>query len=1019
MFVGKTTNLLRQQFYHCGQINCHFVRNFSKLASTATLSSIPDPPAANFCMRQIGPSDEDAHIMLRTCGYKDMEDFVSNVIPQRVRMKRKLDLKKPTSEAELLQQLKEIMDRNQVWRSYIGQGYYGTLTPTPIMRNVFENPGWYTSYTPYQAEISQGRLEALLNFQTLVSELTGLDVANASLLDEGTAAAESMTLACRRTKRSKFLIDKHCHPQTRDVVFSRADGLQIEVSVVDLSDVGVARKLLSSGQYAGCLLQYPDTEGNLCKEKISIISELARENKALTVVATDLLALTIIQPPGKLGADVALGSSQRFGIPLGFGGPHAAFFAVKPELVRQMPGRLIGISKDSNGQPALRLTLQAREQHIRRDKATSNICTAQALLASMASFYAVYHGPTGLQEIAARIHNNTLRLAAALIQADYEICNAGPVFDTLKIKPGAKHGGVGVIQERAEEKRINLRYYPHSDCLGVSLDETITKKDFNDLLHVFGAKTALPEVSAKHSLLAQKGFVREDEYLTQAVFHKYHSETSLMRYMKQLENKDVSLTHSMIPLGSCTLKLNSATIMQACSWPSVNQIHPFVPQDQTEGYRELITQLEKDLAEITGYDYVCMAPISGAHGEYAGLRTITGYLKSIGQSTRKVCLIPTSAHGTNPASAAMAGFTVQPVRARKNGEFDMHHLNDQISRYQDTLGAIMITYPSTYGVFDDQLIETIELVHKVGAQVYLDGANSNAQVGLCRPGDVGADVSHLNLHKTFGIPHGGGGPGVGPICVKKHLAPFLPQHRSRETSFGAAGIRKCQETQYQTVSSAPFGSASLFPITWSYLKLLGPEGLKKVSQQALLNANYMRRRLEKYYPIKFVNEHGCCAHEFIVDCEEFEKVHVTTVDIAKRLIDYGFHSPTMSWPVHSGLMIEPTESESLAECDRLCDALIGIRMEIDKISNGQWKIECNPLKMAPHTVETVTSSNWDRPYTREEAAYPGSWQRSSKLSLDKISKIWPSVGRVDEAYGDTHLMLKYPRSHENGQIANN
>ncbi|THD24720.1 Glycine dehydrogenase mitochondrial [Fasciola hepatica] len=930
-----------------------------------------------------------------------MEEFIDKVIPKNLRLKQKLKIDEAISESELLRRLERMMNKNQLWRSYIGQGYYGTLTPTPILRNVFENPGWYTSYTPYQPEISQGRLEALLNFQTMVAELTGLNLANASLLDEGSAAAEAMTMAHRRTKKMKFLVDRRCHPQTIAVVRSRADGLQFTVQVTDLTNIGYLDQELSSGQYAGCLIQYPDTDGNVAPDHVKNVAEIASKYKALTIVATDLLALTLIQPPGKLGADIAVGSSQRFGVPVGFGGPHAAFFATKEEFARSMPGRMIGISKDSHDRPALRLTLQVREQHIRRDKATSNICTAQALLADMASFYAVYHGPEGLKQIAQRVHRNTMRLSFALNIDGYEIVNQHPVFDTIKVKPSSKHGGVDGVKSRAANKQINLRYFPDGKSIGISLDETVTAQDMSDLFLVFGVPAPETEIASNLSLRSQPTILRTDQILSQSVFNSYHSETELLRYMKHLENKDISLIHSMISLGSCTLKLNATTGMLPCSWSTVNQIHPFAPVEQTQGYVELIRELEQDLAEITGFDHVCLTPNSGAMGEYSGLRTIARYLASQGQGQRKICLIPTSAHGTNPASARMAGMTVQPIQTTKQGTFDMTHLKDQVDRYKDTLGAIMVTYPSTFGVFDSELLETIDLVHKAGGQVYLDGANMNAQVGLCRPGDFDADVSHLNLHKTFGIPHGGGGPGVGPICVKSHLAPFLPQHAWRPTCLSATQHTLDPDTH--TVCSAPFGSASLLPISWAYIKLLGRQGLRKASEQAILNANYMLQRLRAYFPIKFVNQNGLCAHEFIIDCSEFEKHGVIAMDIAKRLIDYGFHSPTMSWPVPGSLMIEPTESESLAECDRLCDALINIRKEMDKIAEDQWPKDNNPLKNAPHTVEDVTQSRWDRPYSREEAAFPAPWHNDGEYPYGKMSKVWPTVGRLNDVYGDTHL----------------
>ncbi|KAF5403808.1 hypothetical protein PHET_02612 [Paragonimus heterotremus] len=806
------------------------------LSSLRSITLKAESPEANFARRHIGLSDEDAAEMLKVCGYKNIEELVSQAIPKEIRLNRDLNLEDAISENALLQRIETIMNKNQVWRSYIGQGYYGTLTPTPILRNIFENPGW-------------------------------------------------------KTGRTKFLVDSTCHPQTIAVVRSRADGLNLEVKIMDFRDTEVVEKLLATGTFAGCLIQYPDTNGNLCGEKVANISRIAKNYNSLTTVATDLLALTLVQSPGGLGADIAVGSAQRFGVPMGFGGPHAGFFATREQFARLIPGRVIGISKDSAGKPALRLTLQVREQHIRRDKATSNICTAQALLASMAGFYAVYHGPNGLKQIATRVHRNTMRLAVALNKAGYQICNESPVFDTLQIKPSATSLSLDVIKQRAAHNQINLRYYPEGEMIGISLDETVNEKDFEDILNVFKATLSpIEDANLPYSLFTHPSLVRNDLFLSHPVFNSHHSETQLLRYMKQLENKDVSLAHSMISLGSCTMKLNATTGIMLC------------------------------------------------------------------ESKRKVCLVPTSAHGTNPASARMAGMSVQPVNSTKKGVFDMGHLKQQVDRFKDTLGAIMITYPSTFGVFDNDLMETCELVHKAGGQVYLDGANLNAQVGLCRPGDYGTDVCHLNLHKTFGIPHGGGGPGVGPVCVKSHLAPFLPQHPWQSTCLSVPAEKFTLEPSLRTVCAAPFGSASILPIPWAYVKLLGPKGVRKASEAAILNANYMLRRLQNHYPIKFVNQNGCCAHEFIVDCSAFEKYHITTLDIAKRLMDYGFHSPTMSWPVASSLMIEPTESESRAECDRLCDALIGIRHEIEKVIQGDWSSDCNPLKMAPHTLEVSKNS---------------------------------------------------------------
>ncbi|RTG83548.1 glycine dehydrogenase [Schistosoma bovis] len=794
------------------------IRSLSSGSNISSIDEKPEAPKADFVHRHIGPSEKDINHMLQFCGFNRIEDFISKVIPDSISLKRDLKLENETSEAELIRRLKLLMSKNEVWRSYIGQGYYGTITPSTIQRNIFENPGWYTSYTPYQPEISQGRLESLFNYQTMISDLTGLARANASLLDEGTASAEAMCMAVRN--------------------------LNIEIEVVSIDNVEHVKEIISTGQFSGYLLQYPDTEGNIWDEKIRAVAEITKLNKTLLITATDLLALTLIESPGSLGADIAVGSSQRFGIPMGFGGPHAAFIS------------------DAMNQPAYRLALQTREQHIRRDKATSNICTAQALLANMAAFYAVYHGPEGLKQIASRIHRNTLRLVSALENAGYKIANQTAVFDTIKVLPNSKPNCLQSIRRKAFEKRVNLLYYPNG--------------------------------GAEHSIFAINTYpnlIRKNSYLTHPVFNSFHSETELLRYMKKLENKDISLVHSMIPLGSCTMKLNGTTELLACSWDNVNKLHPFVPKNQVTGYLELIAQLENDIKEITGYDYVSLAPNSGAQGEYAGLKAIRGYLDRKGEHKRTICLIPTSAHGTNPASAQMAGMTVKHVKTTSTGSLDMNHLEEQTSLYKDHLAAIMITYPSTFGVFDSNVQKVCEIVHEAGGQVFMDGANLNAQVGLCRPGDIGSDVSHINLHKTFSIPHGGGGPGCGPVCAKSHLAPFLPQHYLYDhTCVGRSGHKMNTENKssdHFAICSAPFGSASLLPISWAYMRLLGPKGLKRASQTALLNANYMLKRLRDYYNIRYVNSAGMCAHEFIIDCSQFSKQNIDVIDIAKRLMDYG------------------------------------------------------------------------------------------------------------------------------------
>ncbi|KAK4476222.1 hypothetical protein MN116_001431 [Schistosoma mekongi] len=1006
-----------QTLYH----QCHLLRiravsrspylrihNFSSGSDISDIDAKPEGPEADFVDRHIGPSQQDINHMLQFCGFNRIEDFIAKVIPEDILLKRNLKLENQTSEAELIKRLKLLMNKNEVWRSYIGQGYYGTITPSAIQRNIFENPGWYTSYTPYQPEISQGRLESLFNYQTMVSDLTGLPRANASLLDEGTASAEAMCLSVRYTKRKRFLLDKKCHQQTIDIVTSRAKNLDIEIEIVSTDNIDHVKELINTRQFAGYLLQYPDTEGNIWDEKIRVIAELTKSNKMLLITATDLLALTLIESPGSLGANIAVGSSQRFGIPMGFGGPHAAFISSDESLTRLLPGRIVGLSKDAMNQPAYRLALQTREQHIRRDKATSNICTAQALLANMASFYAVYHGPEGLKKIASRIHRNTLRLVSALENAGYKIANQTAIFDTIKVLPASKQNNLQSIRRKAFEKRINLLYYPDDEAIGVSVDETLTVEDFNDLMYIFEATCINPKKHLIFAINTHPNLMRKGSYLTHPVFNSFHSETELLRYMKRLENKDVSLAHSMIPLGSCTMKLNGTTELLACSWDSVNKLHPFVPKNQVTGYLELIAQLENDIKEITGYDYVSLAPNSGAQGEYAGLMAIKGYLGGKGEHKRTICLIPTSAHGTNPASAQMAGMIVKHVQTTKNGCLDLDHLKEQISLHKDNLAAIMITYPSTFGVFDSDIPKVCDMIHEAGGQVYMDGANLNAQVGLCRPADVGSDVSHLNLHKTFSIPHGGGGPGCGPVCVKSHLAPFLPQHYlCGYTCVNSTGRKisiENKSSDHYAVCSAPFGSASLFPISWVYMRLLGPKGVRRASQIALLNANYMLKRLRDYYDIHYVNNAGMCAHEFIIDCSQFSKHGIDVNDIAKRLMDYGFHSPTMSWPATSSLMIEPTESESKAECDRLCDALILIKREIDKVITGKWDAECNPLKLAPHTMETVMASRWNRPYTREDAAFPAPWQNLKDGSPNRLSKVWPTVGRLNDAYGDQHLV---------------
>uniref|UniRef100_A0A4W6EJZ0 Glycine cleavage system P protein n=1 Tax=Lates calcarifer TaxID=8187 RepID=A0A4W6EJZ0_LATCA len=891
-----------------------------------------------------------------------------------------------TGENEILESLQKIASMNKVWRSYIGMGYYNCSVPPPIQRNLLENAGWVTQYTPYQPEVSQGRLESLLNYQTMICDITGMPVANASLLDEGTAAAEAMQLCHRQNKRRTFYIDPRCHPQTIAVVQTRAKYVLHLLKLPHEMD-------FSGKDVSGVLFQYPDTDGRV--EDFTALVDRAHKGGALVCCATDLLALCVLRPPGEFGVDVALGSSQRFGVPLCYGGPHAAFFAVKDNLVRMMPGRMVGVTRDAAGKEVYRLALQTREQHIRRDKATSNICTAQALLANMAAMYTLYHGPQGLKHIAERTHNAALILAEGLKRAGHRL-HSEMFFDTLKINCSV---AAKDILERAMQREINLRVYSEG-VLGVSLDETVTERDLDDLLWVFGCESSAELIAEKMGERVKgimgSPFKRTSKYLTHQVFNSYHSETNIVRYMKRLENKDISLVHSMIPLVSATL---SQTIhseqLKFISWEFAN-IHPFVPLDQAEGYQKLFRQLEKDLCEVTGYDKISFQPNSGAQGEYAGLAAIKAYLNSKGESSRSVCLIPKSAHGTNPASAQMAGMKVQVVEVDKDGNIDLAHLKALVDKHKASLAAMMITYPSTFGVFEEHIRDICDLIHENGGQVYLDGANMNAQVGLCRPGDYGSDVSHLNLHKTFCIPHGGGGPGMGPIGVKAHLAPFLPSHPVvAMQSINAS-------SSLGTISAAPWGSSAILPISWAYIKMMGAKGLLHATEVAILNANYMAKRLEGHYKILFRGRKGFVAHEFILDVRPFKKTaNIEAVDVAKRLQDYGFHAPTMSWPVSGTLMIEPTESEDKAEMDRFCDALLGIRQEIADIEEGRMDSRINPLKMAPHSLACISSSNWDRPYSREFAAFPLPFIRPE-------TKFWPSISRIDDIYGDQHLVCTCP-----------
>lgn len=948
------------------------------------------PPREEFESRHIGPRVQDQRTMLKKLGFKSLEELTATAVPINIRCKTDLDIEKPVTEYDLLKRVTEISQKNEVWKTYIGMGYYNCCVPHTILRNIFENPGWTTQYTPYQPEISQGRLEGLLNYQTMICDLTGMEIANASLLDEGTAAAEALALAYRHNKRKKIFVSDKVHPQTTSVIATRAASLGLTLQVGDVFNVDTSAK-----DIAGILLQYPDTRGSV-HDFTNVINK-AHEDGTLVCAAADLLALAILQPPREFDIDICVGTSQRFGVPLGYGGPHAGFFACRQNLVRLMPGRMVGVTRDTGGKDAYRLALQTREQHIRRDKATSNICTAQALLANMSAMYAVYHGPQGIKDIATRVHYLTIALAEGLSGDGNKVENEF-FFDTITVLPKSSQES---IKEKALQAKLNFRYN-EDGSIGLSLDETTTVEDVNELLKIFGVNNTVEQIVESGVIaerdLSKSPFKRTSNYLTHPVFNSHHSETRIVRYMKSLENKDVSLVHSMIPLGSCTMKLNSTTEMIPCSLPGFKDIHPFAPAEQSKGYQQLFAELEKDLCAITGYDSISFQPNSGAQGEYAGLRAIQCYHESQGNKDRQVCLIPVSAHGTNPASAQMAGMQVEPIYVLKDGSVDIEHLKEMTDKFKDKLSCLMITYPSTNGVFEESIGDVCDMIHKAGGQVYLDGANMNAQVGLCRPGDYGSDVSHLNLHKTFCIPHGGGGPGMGPIGVKKHLAPFLPSHPVIDTQTG-----KIKITQgLGAVSAAPYGSSAILPISWAYIKMMGPKGLRKATQVAILNANYMSKRLEHHYKTLYKGRSGLVAHEFILDIRDLKKTaNIEAVDIAKRLMDYGFHAPTMSWPVAGTLMIEPTESEDKGELDRFCDALISIRKEIDAIEAGKSDKSINPLKMAPHTQEEVVNSRWNRPYSREVAAFPAPFVKPS-------TKIWPSVGRIDDIYGDKNLFCTCP-----------
>ncbi len=921
--------------------------------STMTPLAHPD----QFVRRHIGPNAAETQEMLKLLGHASLETLTDAAVPKQIRLSKPLNLPAAQSEFNALRDLKTVASQNQVFRSFIGMGYYDTITPPVIQRNVLENPGWYTQYTPYQAEISQGRLEALLNFQTMASELTGMDLANASMLDEATAAAEAMTMSHRlKDGRNTFFISETCHPQTIEVVRSRARALKIEVVI------GNHETFVFNDQVFGALVQYPDTFGAI--HDYAPFTEKAHAAGAMVTVATDLLALTLIKPPGEFGADIAVGSAQRFGVPLGYGGPHAAFFATRDEFKRQMPGRIVGVSKDSRGKPALRLALGTREQHIRREKATSNICTAQALLANMASLYACYHGAEGLKQIAQRVHTLTEVLAMGLERLGYSVAIM-PRFDTLKIN---------------EAHRINLRAIDDK-TIGISLDEASSAADIAELWQIFNSDKPAGFTVADISVSGTSNFqLRTSNFLAHPVFNRYHSETEMLRYIKRLESRDLSLTASMIPLGSCTMKLNAAAEMFPVSWPEFGKIHPFAPIKQTRGYQKMFEQLETWLAEITGFAGISLQPNAGSQGEYAGLLVIRAYHESRGDAHRNVCLIPTSAHGTNPASAVMAGMKVVAVACDTNGNIDVADLRAKSEAHKADLSCLMITYPSTHGVFEETIREICEIIHANGGQVYMDGANMNAQVGLTSPGFIGADVCHLNLHKTFCIPHGGGGPGVGPIGVAEHLVEFLPGHNV---------INLGGENPIGAVSAAPWGSASILTISWMYIAMMGADGLTEATKFAILNANYISKRLEKHFPTLY-RSNGLVAHECILDLRAFHKT--TAEDVAKRLMDYGFHAPTLSWPVAGTLMVEPTESESKYELDRFCDAMISIHAEMTAVETGAADAKNNLLKNAPHTADQIASDNWNRPYTREQAAFPAQ-------SLHDY-KFWPHVSRVDNVFGD-------------------
>lgn len=938
-----------------------------------------------FEQRHIGPDAEAQAKMLAQVGYGSLDELTAAAVPDVIKNAEALDLPGARSEAEVLAELRSLADCNQVLDSMIGLGYYGTFTPPVILRNVMENPAWYTAYTPYQPEISQGRLEALLNFQTMVAELTGLPTSGASLLDEGTAAAEAMALSRRmgKVKNGVYVVDADALPQTIAVIRTRAEPTGVEIVVADLSD-GIPAEVAERG-IVGLLVQYPGASGAV--RDIKPLIDRAHELGAVVTVAADLLALTLLTSPGELGADIAVGTTQRFGVPMGFGGPHAGYMAVRETFARSLPGRLVGVSVDADGNKAYRLALQTREQHIRREKATSNICTAQVLLAVMAGMYAVYHGPEGLKSIARRTHRYATLLAAGLTGGGYEVVH-GAYFDTLTVRAPGK---AAELVAGAREAGVNI-HLVDADHVSLSCDETTTRRQLSAVWGAFGVDADVDALDASAADTLPEGLLRGDAYLTHPVFHQHRSETSMLRYLRRLADRDYALDRGMIPLGSCTMKLNATTEMEPVTWPEFGQLHPFAPAQQAQGYLTLIRELEERLAEVTGYDKVSLQPNAGSQGELAGLLAVRGYHRANGDEQRTVCLIPSSAHGTNAASAVMAGMKVVVVKTAGDGEIDVDDLRAKIEKHRDELAVLMITYPSTHGVFEEHVADICAEVHEAGGQVYVDGANLNALVGLAKPGHFGGDVSHLNLHKTFCIPHGGGGPGVGPVGVREHLAPYLPNHPLQP----AAG----PETGVGPISAAPWGSAGILPISWSYVRLMGGEGLKRATQVAVLSANYIAKRLEPHYPVLYTGPAGLVAHECIVDLRPLSKATGVSVDdIAKRLIDYGFHAPTMSFPVAGTLMIEPTESEDLDEIDRFCEAMIAIRQEIGKVGSGEWAADDNPLRNAPHTAAAL-SGEWEHGYSREEAVFPAGVSTSDKY--------WPPVRRIDQAYGDRNLVCSCP-----------